>query len=412
MPVKSKAQLRWLYAAEDNGKVPKGTVKRWLKHTKTEYDKLKERVMNKKSYRYGKLNKQAAADQLLQLLLSTLPGAGVGAGLGLLYTLIRKAKKDKNETLGRALLRIIGLAAAGGATQAVYPLLKSKVQGSLESVPTVAEKRKTIEKEHPNTWKDYATWTLPSIPAIPGTEEEGYSLEPGIQAAVSQAIPVVGGIGVGKGTRKIMNKWPNPSLEAQKKIDAIPAKISRIYDAAKEILRLRRVAATDMESKVFGQIVDLNRQSPMPLHPKSLDGFYNRNPTVWAKNIEESEHLSSGYKRQAKRLLRNLRHSEAKAWRELQDTLDKLDTPLGKAKAKGLVAIGNKYEPISLIEPSKIKQIIENEVAQTKSRLSNQLAKTPGKFRKFGPTGAGIAGWLGINYGLNKLRQGLLPPVE
>ncbi len=80
MPVKSKAQLRWLYAAEDKGKVPKGTVKRWLKHTKTEYDKRKERVMNKKSYRYGKLNKQAAADQLLQLLLSTLPEAGVGAG--------------------------------------------------------------------------------------------------------------------------------------------------------------------------------------------------------------------------------------------------------------------------------------------------------------------------------------------
>lgn len=34
MPFKSEAQRRWMYAAEDRGEVPKGTAKRWEKHTK------------------------------------------------------------------------------------------------------------------------------------------------------------------------------------------------------------------------------------------------------------------------------------------------------------------------------------------------------------------------------------------
>lgn len=35
MPFKSKAQLRWMAAAEKEGKIPKGTFRRWLRHTKS-----------------------------------------------------------------------------------------------------------------------------------------------------------------------------------------------------------------------------------------------------------------------------------------------------------------------------------------------------------------------------------------
>ena len=41
MPFKSKAQQRYFYAAEDKGKIPKGTSKKWQKETKK---KLPERV--------------------------------------------------------------------------------------------------------------------------------------------------------------------------------------------------------------------------------------------------------------------------------------------------------------------------------------------------------------------------------
>jgi len=33
MPFKSKAQQRWMFAAEERGEVPKGTAKRWADHT-------------------------------------------------------------------------------------------------------------------------------------------------------------------------------------------------------------------------------------------------------------------------------------------------------------------------------------------------------------------------------------------
>ena len=33
MPIKSKAQRRWLYWAESKGKMPKGTAAEWEAHT-------------------------------------------------------------------------------------------------------------------------------------------------------------------------------------------------------------------------------------------------------------------------------------------------------------------------------------------------------------------------------------------
>jgi len=34
MPLKSKAQQRWMFWAESKGKIPSGTEERWAKHTK------------------------------------------------------------------------------------------------------------------------------------------------------------------------------------------------------------------------------------------------------------------------------------------------------------------------------------------------------------------------------------------
>jgi len=34
MPLKSKAQQGWMFAAEERGELPKGTAKEWAHHTK------------------------------------------------------------------------------------------------------------------------------------------------------------------------------------------------------------------------------------------------------------------------------------------------------------------------------------------------------------------------------------------
>jgi len=49
MPFKSKAQQRFMFAAEDRGEIPKGTAKRWAKHTrsiKSLPEQVKEAVMS------------------------------------------------------------------------------------------------------------------------------------------------------------------------------------------------------------------------------------------------------------------------------------------------------------------------------------------------------------------------------
>lgn len=42
MPIKSKSQQRWLFAAEASGELPKGTAKRWVKETRDEGKDLKK----------------------------------------------------------------------------------------------------------------------------------------------------------------------------------------------------------------------------------------------------------------------------------------------------------------------------------------------------------------------------------
>jgi hypothetical protein len=50
MPFKSKAQRRWMFAAESRGEVPKGTARRWAHETK---GRLPERAMKKEGMFFG-----------------------------------------------------------------------------------------------------------------------------------------------------------------------------------------------------------------------------------------------------------------------------------------------------------------------------------------------------------------------
>jgi len=48
MPFKSKAQMRWMFAAERRGEVPKGTAKRWA-HETSSIKSLPEKKSKKKA---------------------------------------------------------------------------------------------------------------------------------------------------------------------------------------------------------------------------------------------------------------------------------------------------------------------------------------------------------------------------
>lgn len=49
MPVRSRAQLRWLFWAEEQGMVPKGTARRWLNKTKKDISELPKYVNRKRN---------------------------------------------------------------------------------------------------------------------------------------------------------------------------------------------------------------------------------------------------------------------------------------------------------------------------------------------------------------------------
>lgn len=52
MPFKSQAQRRWMFAAQNRGKLPKGTAERWQKETKKDLPERK-REWAKKELKNG-----------------------------------------------------------------------------------------------------------------------------------------------------------------------------------------------------------------------------------------------------------------------------------------------------------------------------------------------------------------------
>ena len=80
MPFKSKAQQRFMFAAEERGEIPKGTAKRWAKHTPN-IKKLPERKKKASDIAAAVLSKVADSEDnpwLRSILLGSLLGAGAG----------------------------------------------------------------------------------------------------------------------------------------------------------------------------------------------------------------------------------------------------------------------------------------------------------------------------------------------
>jgi hypothetical protein len=48
MPFKSKKQWKWMFWAEKQGTLKKGTARKWAKHTKTSFKKLPSRKRKKR----------------------------------------------------------------------------------------------------------------------------------------------------------------------------------------------------------------------------------------------------------------------------------------------------------------------------------------------------------------------------
>ena len=68
MPVKSKAQLRWLFHAESTGELPQGTAVKWVEHT-PDMKKLPDKVAESVLSRFGAaLPGYKPSDAVTQLL--------------------------------------------------------------------------------------------------------------------------------------------------------------------------------------------------------------------------------------------------------------------------------------------------------------------------------------------------------
>lgn len=70
MPMKSKAQQKWMFAAEARGELPKGTAKRWADHTKDIKD-LPEHVEKKSFIQLDPTLLKAAREKVASLKRST-----------------------------------------------------------------------------------------------------------------------------------------------------------------------------------------------------------------------------------------------------------------------------------------------------------------------------------------------------
>ena len=71
MPFKSKAQQRFMFAAQERGELPKGTAEKWAEHTPN-IKGLPAKVGKRKTRgkRGGKLKEEMNFDELAELILN------------------------------------------------------------------------------------------------------------------------------------------------------------------------------------------------------------------------------------------------------------------------------------------------------------------------------------------------------
>lgn len=126
MPIKSKAQQRFLFAAEARGELPEGTAERWVEHTHTDLKKLPEHVKKKKK-KHGHVKHAFAEgfEKVARIKLLDNPKTLEYAGLGTLAAFPAMdiahgvKKKDKGEVAR-------GAAEVGGLGLLARAVAKSK----------------------------------------------------------------------------------------------------------------------------------------------------------------------------------------------------------------------------------------------------------------------------------------------
>lgn len=68
MPFKSKAQQRWMFAAEERGEVPPGTAERWAKETPNLKELPERKDQKTKKRKKGKKKKATQAQMLIKAI--------------------------------------------------------------------------------------------------------------------------------------------------------------------------------------------------------------------------------------------------------------------------------------------------------------------------------------------------------
>jgi hypothetical protein len=179
MPFKSKAQQRFMFAAEERGDVPKGTAREWAHKTKS-IKKLPERVHHKKSaaelamealdqVTARVMSKEAAATCPGSKIRSEGKGRGMGTGQGKgpigvpvgekWDALKKRAKKKEASDIANAVL-----ATDGAHTSVMHDLFNG---GSWAPGGVEYQGPMKIAAELPTNVADRATSTIGSIIGAP-----------------------------------------------------------------------------------------------------------------------------------------------------------------------------------------------------------------------------------------------------
>lgn len=102
MPFKSKAQMRWMFANENKGEVPKGTAEEWAKKTKN-IKNLPEKVEKDKMEKESELRREIARGYFEKKSF-----IGIGTGIGGLLGALMANKGHGWEGAGLGALKGLG----------------------------------------------------------------------------------------------------------------------------------------------------------------------------------------------------------------------------------------------------------------------------------------------------------------
>lgn len=207
MPFKSKAQQRFMFAAESRGEVPKGTASRWAHHTKS-IKKLPEKVHEKKgddmksiAYRMGHdagMEKQSMAWLGRKVVMPAVGGAAKG-----LEWLLSKLHAPSGAAVGKYRAGLRGAASVPGSS------LQDVTEGRLAR----ALKAEAEGKEGPRLWN------AKTIDKAQARFESGQAKQRayGAAGAAAVGVPALAGViaGVSSGRRRRAEQALKDEMESQ-----------------------------------------------------------------------------------------------------------------------------------------------------------------------------------------------------